>query len=361
MFLKRRSISNIYILLFLLGCCHNTGVAQNLISVNGALFGRPIETKVDHKLAKAMLTNPDDSSVLQLFSDYRTHELNTETLSEIAQKYSTDVSILFFVERLYEQEKNKQAQDYYLSMISENMEQKLSLLQDYYIVFVPGFRYKHAVNGSDFLSQRHFLDSIGMAYEMIETQEIGLAEDNAGIIIDRLRELNKRHSNIIVISVSKGSLDAAVAFGTLSNIEEISSVKAWINVCGILKGTPVADTWIQPFRRWWLSRGLFLIGERGINVKGVLTGMSYNRCKEEYKALKIPTEILTVSLTAVPLGKQGKKRKIPVPNDGFSPLADSIIEDGVVVIEVGLDHYFRGVDLNNRMITLLCYIVNQLN
>ena len=339
------------------------GTAQKLIPVDGILFGRPFQTKVDHELAKTMLTNRDDSSVIQLFSDYNTRKISTETLSEIGQKYSPDVATLFFVEKIYEQDKNKRTQNYYLSGIdtsfSGDLEQQLSFLQNYYIVFVPGLGHKH-IEGANFLDQRRLLDSAGISCEMIQIHEGGLIEENADIVARRVDELSKLHKNIIVISVSKGGLETARAFEMLSNAENISSIKAWINVCGILKGSPVADLWLPPLKRWWLSCGLFCIGKK-VDLKALLMDISYSRCRKKYKTLKIPSEIITINLIAAPLAQLKKNKKIPIPNDGFSPLADLITEDGIVVIEAGLDHFLRGIDLNKRMAVLLRYIVDQVN
>jgi hypothetical protein len=351
--------SRILVLLFSLGCIY-AGIAQN-IPVNGALFGRPFQTNVDHELAKTMLTNPGDSSVVQLFSNYGDREINNETLSEITKRYSMDVATLYFVNRMYEQEKNRQINDHYLAALdtAEHIELSMSFKQDFFIVFVPGFRYRHIHNGSDFCDQRLLLDSIGVPYEMIDINETGLVEGNAQIIADRLQELNQIHRNIIIISVSKGGLETAMALGKYATPQNISSVKGWINVCGILKGTPVADYWAKPFKRFLMGSGLFWAGIK-VDLKGLLTDLSYETGKEKYKHLKIPPEINTVSLIATPLARQKANKYFTSPNDGFSPLVDEITEDGLVIIEMGLNHFFENVDLNIRMIILLNYLVTQI-
>ena len=350
-----------YIILLSLGyCVAITGFSQNMIPVDGILFGRPFQTNVDHHLAKEMLANPNDSSVVQFFSDYGNHALNTETLSDITQKYSMDVASLFFVEKIYGQGKNRRLQDYYLSTTESfsngQTERSLSFLQNYFIVFVPGFRYRHVHNGSNFSDQRLMLDSDGIAYEMIDIEETGLVEDNAKIIVNRLQELNIIHNNIVIISVSKGGLETALALEKLYDSQNLSSTKAWINVGGILKGTPVADRWSKPFMRFWLARGLHWKRIK-VNLKGLLNDMSYELGKEKYKSVKIPPSINTINFIAVPLLHQEKKSVFTSPNDGFSPLTDAITEDGSVVVEMGVDHFFRGVDMNNAMVALLQYIV----
>ena len=350
-----------YIILLSLGyCIAITGFSQNSIPVDGILFGRPLQTNVDHILAKEMLANRGDISVVQFFSDYENHALNTETLSDITQKYSMDVASLFFVEKIYGQEKNRRLQDYYLSTTegfsNGQTERCLLFLQNYFIVFVPGFRYRHIHNGGNFYDQRLMLDSAGIPYEMIDIEETGLVEDNAELIVNRLQELNQIHNNIIIISVSKGGLETAIALEKLSNSQNLSSTIAWINVGGILRGTPIADHWAKPFKRYWLSKGLRWKRIK-VNLKGLLNDMSHELGKERYQSVKIPPSIDTINLIAVPLLRQEKKSVFTSPNDGFSPLTDAITDDGSVVVEMGVDHFFKGIDMNSRMVAILQYIV----
>ncbi len=126
----------------------------------------------------------------------------------------------------------------------------------------------------------------------------------------------------------------------------------------MLKGTPVADYLNTPFRRVGLHFAKWFIGKPKIKVNALLDDLSYEHCK--YKTLTIPDDIYTVNLIATELGRE-KKSKISQPNDGFSPLLDSIIDDDIVVIETGIDHTFEDIDLNNRMVVLLQHIVNRNN
>ena len=335
-----------------------------MIPVEGTLFGRPIKTEVDHQLAKTMLTNTADSSVMHLFSYYNVLELTTENLSRITQNYSFDVATLFFIKTLYENEENREIQDFYLNMIDtlslEKAINSLTFLKDYFIAFVPGFRYEHIDNGGNFLQQRLLFDSAGIEYELIQIDGTGRVQPNAEIVANRLYELNKIHQNIIIISVSKGGLETAIALAELLDLNNASSIKAWLNVGGILKGTPVADRWSRPVMRFWMACGLFMVRIK-VELKGLLNEMSYELGKERYNSFDIPSHIYTVNLIAASLGKeQPKKNVFTSPNDSFSHLTDAITEEGVVVVEMGKDHYFREVDLNVRMVALLHYIVKQL-
>jgi len=48
------------------------------------------------------------------------------------------------------------------------------------------------------------------------------------------------------------------------------------------------------------------------------------------------------------------------PNDGLTLLADELTEQGLVVTEVGLDHYFRAPDIDLRTVALTYAVLDEL-
>jgi hypothetical protein len=336
-------------------------VAQKDFYVEGTLFGRPFHTQVDHKLATTMLTNRQDSSVIELLANYKNAELDDKLLEDITKKYSLDVATLFLVERLYEQGRNKQLQDFYLSTIDTlsplELDQKLSFLQDFYIVFVPAFNYES--NIGNFWEQRELLDIAEIPNEIIKTQQWGLVEENAKLIATQLQEISKQHRNLIVISVSKGGLETALALEKITNQDALNAVKAWINVSGILNGSPAADYWSASKKKIWLRFGLFFSVKWKVPLTQLLNDLSYKRRKQEAQ-LAIPKNIYTISFITAKLRQEKDHTNIVIPSDGYSPLLDEIVSDGDVVVEMYADHTFEGVNLNIRMFALLRYIVNRL-
>jgi len=330
--------------------------------MEGTLFGRAITLPVDHELAVKMITNRQDSDVVNLFSRYQNVALDNELLKNITNQYSLDVATLFLIERLYGQEKNKRLQDFYLSTIdtlsSSNLEQSLSFLQDFYVVFVPAFNYES--NAGNFWQQRALLAAAKISHEIIKTQQWGLVEENANLIAKQLQDLSLNYSNIIVVSVSKGGLEAALALEKITNSETLSSIKAWINVSGILKGSPAADHWQQPGKKLWLRCGLFFARKWKVPLTQLLNDLSYNRRKQNAQELNISKNIYTINLIAGKLKSLKDRAKVLFPSDGYSPLLDEIAKDGDVVFEMNANHTYKGVDLNVRMVVLLRYIVNEL-
>lgn len=339
----------------LLALCAACSSPQKLIA-DGRLFDRPLQTEVDSELAQTMLADRQNGRVAGLFAKYGDSPLNNSLLEHISNEYSLDVSTLFFAEKLYANPSNKRLQDYYLEMLdsppSETPENDVSFLKDFFIVFIPVFNYES--NSGNFLEQRELFDSTQIPYTMIRTKPWGSMAENAKTIADNLLLLNDIHKNIIVISASKGSPEVARALASLS----LPSVKAWINVCGILKGSPVADYWAMPKKKFWLTLALFFANKR-LNLNDLLIDLSYERQKDG-ALLIIPESIYTINLIALNFSRKDKV-KMRVPNDGYSPLLDEISPGGDVVMEAGIDHQgFGSVNMNGRMVALLRWIVGRI-
>jgi hypothetical protein len=327
------------------------------ISVTGELFEKPFSTNVCNHFAATMLANRKDSNIINFYAQYENAELNNTTLEKIAKQYSLDASTLFLIEKLYQQPANRTAQNDYLSNMADlqqsSFKRNLDFLKNYHVVFIPGFNYNS--NMGNCATQRAILDSAKISCEMIFTDEIGLLNENAQIIAKRLREINKERKNIILVSVSKGGTETAIALSNLLKPEELSSVTAWLNVCGILRGTPVADYWAAPFRKMFLSLGLFFIGKGSVDIKAIMEDLSYERLKGN--VYTIPKNIYTVSFLATSLGRNRNKIMKSVPNDGYSPLIDEVPDNSAVVVNVGTNHTLKGLNLDNCMIALLQHIV----
>jgi hypothetical protein len=172
-------------------------IPKTSLPVKGFLFNRAFHTTVDNELAKQMLTEPQSEIVAKLFSDFKNHAFNTATLSEIAAKNSMDVATLYFVQRAYKNEKNKEAQDLYLNYLDQlsgdDFKQQVSSLKDYYVAFVPGLDYNDTTNGGNFARQRRLFAANGIQNELILTGDWSLTDDNAAIVANRLKELSEVH------------------------------------------------------------------------------------------------------------------------------------------------------------------------
>lgn len=341
-------------------------IPKTSIPVDGLLFGRPFQTTVDNGLARQMLTNPSSDVVTKLFADYQDKPLNTATLADIAANNSMDVATLYFLQRAYQDEQNKQAQDQYLKNLDNltggNYNEQLIPLKNYYVAFVPGLDYNDTTNGGNFARQRRLLSASGIQNELILTDDWGLSDDNANVVANRLRELSKTHEKIIIVSASKGGLETAVALGKILKGEETKSIKAWVSVGGILNGSPVADTYLCWPKCWIAEIGLMTVGQKISLVQDV----SYKKRAEEFSQFVFPDNIKRVHFVGAPLSTQIHKRikgnycsiKQFGPNDGITPLADEVSPDGIIVSELGFDHYYSHPEIDKKTIALALVVAN---
>ena len=334
---------------------------KKIISVDGFLFGKHLKTTVDDSLASLMLTNLQNDKVSNLFALYKDKPLNTKTLTEITKKYSVDVATFYFLQKSYHNKNNKEAQDlystYFENQSSNSNKKELEKLKEYIVVFVPGLAYKQdTTTGADFARQRRLLTSNGISNEMIEIGEWDLADDNAKLIANRLKVLSEQNEKIILVSASKGGLETAIALGKILRPEETKSIKSWINVGGILRGSPIADNYLT-FPKCWFAEIMLWSKGKKINV---VQDMSYKSRKESFEQLQFPENIKIINFVGAPLatkiGKEIKSRYCSMikfgPNDGLTPLVDETIENGITVSEIGLDHYFRDDNIDKKTLAL---------
>jgi uncharacterized protein YkvS len=357
--IKILSITTIGIMTYILfsGSC----LPKTSIGVEGFLFGKPLNTTVDDSLAKLMLTHPQDEKVLNLFRLFQDKPLDTKTLSELKASYSTDVATLYFVQRAYQNKANQVAQDLYSAYFDQQKSSindiELKNLKEYCVVFVPGLAYKEdTTTGADFARQRRLLTSYGISNDLIEVGEWDLADDNANKIATYLKLLSEKYDKIMVVSASKGGLETGIALGKILKPEETKSIKAWINVGGILRGSPIADNYLCAPKCWFAGLMLWTKGKK----MNIVEDMSYKKRKESFSALKFPENIKIINFVGAPLAtkieKEIKSRYCSMiamgPNDGLTPIADEVTDNGIIVSEIGLDHYFRDANIDKKTLAL---------
>ena len=307
-----------------------------------------------------MLTDSSSILVEKLFSEYENKPFNTNTLAEIASSYSMDVATLYFIQRSYQNAKNRQAQDVYQNYLetlsNESFGEDVVPLEDFYLVFVPGLHYSDTSNRGNFARQRRLLAANGIHNELILTDDWGLTDHNAEIVAKRLKQLSNEHDNIIVVSSSKGGLETAIALSKILKPEETKSINTWVSVGGILNGSPLADRFLRWPKRWIVAIGLLTVKQKLKSVRD----LSYEKRAAEFKDFNFPDNIKRVHFVGAPLATQIHKRikrnycsiKQFGPNDGITPLVDQVSEGGIIISELGLDHYYVSPDIDKKTIAL---------
>ena len=272
------------------GCASNHGH----LHAHGALAGRAWTTEVDHFVARDYLEGRPLPSDLQKIRDAHLTEgsLPSEpALSYLTTRYSPDVATIFFVEAV-------SAHDPSLSMQREYEDALQRLMQTgevpavdlsgsrLTVAFAPGWFYESygTETGADFQKQLDQLARVGVAAELIETDENGTVESNAVVIADAFRRLQREGRQVLVVSGSKSGAEVAIALGDILAPEETTGILAWLSIGGVHQGSPFADWALNP-TVCWISK--LHLGLQGFDLQGALSLQTTPR-RDHFAKLQIP-------------------------------------------------------------------------
>ncbi|GMW03151.1 MAG: hypothetical protein AMXMBFR84_42860 [Candidatus Hydrogenedentota bacterium] len=297
--------------------------------------------------------------------------LNAGTLRDLSALTSVDLATLYFTARLYRDTQNRIYQDAFAELTEHyhaSGPDKIGNsipLNRYTLAFVPGYGYKMDTStGSDFARQRALMARLGIGTVLIETNETGTVEENATIIADNVRQLGEDGEEVIIVSASKGGPEVALALGEIMSHEDARFVKAWISIGGVLRGSPMADHMLGWPRRWLVATVGRLLG----HPKGIAKNLSTDVRGEVFERIAIPEHILTVQYVGAPLCSQvrreTRKRYATLhplgPNDGLTLLPDELVEGGIAVTDIGLDHYYRDSMIDMKTLALTQLVIGKL-
>ncbi|WP_331875359.1 hypothetical protein [Longimicrobium sp.] len=199
---------------------------------------------------------------------------------------------------------------------------------------------------------------LGISAERIPTRSTGGVTENARIIREALAK--EADGSVILVSLSKGGADVRVALD--AGGAPLRKVRAWINVCGLVHGTPLVDQffagpwWRRTMVRAFLARhraDFRLIRELGHAPGSPLSARAV-----------APDGVHLVNVIACPLSEHTsgalatRHRQLAAlgPNDGSTLLTDAIVDGGAIYPVWGADHYFRTPDAPNLIRRILLHL-----
>ena len=356
-----------------------TGAAQEQIVASGEVAGQKIHTSVDSEWARFYLEeyvagkSSDDArarSIDDALGESGIDPSDGERLKDLSDSFSPDFATLVFVSALYSEPRNRRLQDAFHETVESFEESSMkeyadSAVQSYLIAFVPGYRYvRKPETGADFARQRALMDDMGFETTLIETNGMGLVEENAEMIAEALRGLSGLDKDLILVSASKGGPEVALALGRLLTETESTHVKAWISVGGLLRGSPNADRTLRWPRRAFVPVMRSMLG----HPRGIVKNLRTKVRGETFDSLDLPSHLFSLQYVGAPLsgqiGEDSKGRYVRLrrlgPNDGLTLLADELIQGGAVITDLGLDHYFRDPLIDLKTIALTHVVIREL-
>jgi pimeloyl-ACP methyl ester carboxylesterase len=173
-------------------------------------------------------------------------------------------------------------------------------------------------------------------------------DENARLLSERLDGLRDR---VILVSLSMGGADVRVALERTPPLA--ARIRAWINVSGLLHGSPLLDDLLDArFPSSLLVSGaLRAMG----GSRRMLPGLSAKPGAPLAARFRTPPGLLAVNVVGLPLrehltGNAAARhaRLAPLgPNDGSTLVPDALALPGLTYPGWGADHYMRapGVDL----------------
>ena len=237
---------------------------------------------------------------------------------------------------------------------------------DVELAIVPGAFYReNPRSGADGHVVHEQAERLGWRTHLIPIDSTGSLHENAETICQWLS--GHRQSRMVLASLSKGGPDVKMALAQSGAERAFESVVAWINLCGLLHGTPLADWLFSRQVGAWLLRQYFRL--RGQNF-GFVRDLRRGKGMPLDFELRLPAHVQMVSVAGFPLtqhltnGMMSRchRRLAPDgPNDGGLLLADVCALPGLIYPIWGGDHYLRsGGDMKQLIGALLSFVGQEL-
>jgi hypothetical protein len=226
------------------------------------------------------------------------------------------------------------------------------------VVIVPGAFYQQFPrSGADGRLVREQALMLGCRVELIPLPNFSSLAENAQIICDWL--VSRTREPIVLVSLSKGGSDVKLA---LARPDAFRNVAVWINLSGILSGTPLV-TWLfsDRLRSRWTR---FLLRRRGYDLD-IIRDLDRKPGTPLDFELRLPDHLCAIHVVGFPLRRHATNRlarrnharlEVYGPNDGAGILlADACRWPGFLYPLWGADHYLRpaGLDIGRVAATVL--------
>jgi hypothetical protein len=235
------------------------------------------------------------------------------------------------------------------------------------VVIVPGALYVERPDiGGDGRLVREVAASFGWSSELMPLASVGSVTENARRICDWLA----RHSaeKIILVSLSKGGPEVKVALTAPDAPLLFRNVVAWINVCGPLNGSRMAN-WILSSRlRTRLFRLQYHLQRRDFRF---ITDLRHGANAPLNFPLPLPSGMKLMSLVGFPLRQNlttpfsrfyHRTLAADGPNDGTILLSDLHEWPGNIYPAWGMDHFFRPEpEARSLIVAMFLYLTEELS
>jgi hypothetical protein len=228
------------------------------------------------------------------------------------------------------------------------------------VLIAPSAYYReHPEIGGDGFLLRQIATDFGLTSAVLPVPSTGSVSENASVIQHALA--TEAEDSVVLVSLSKGSADVRVAFARDERL--CGKVRAWVQICGTLRGSPEFDVWLDGgwARRWLLRAYLAYMGAS----PRLVSEMTHRPGSLLSAPVETPPGVRVISIVGFPLtshltttGTRIRHQRMASlgPNDGLTLLGDAILEPGLVYPVWGADHYFHVPDASRLLYRLFLYL-----
>jgi hypothetical protein len=326
--------------------------------VMSTIAGVAVDTSVDSEIASQLLNNGGQHLPAAVSADLRGRLTcgsaidfpDTQSLQEITRDYSPDTATALLIQCLATVPQLQKSQQLFLHELALRREadpEQATYLstraQEYMVLIVPGWGYQSNadVTGSDLAMPRNILTNLGFEHHLVALEDTGSVEEGARVLVTALHKHLQNSKRIILVSASSGGPTVALALADPS-LATHPRLVGWLNICGILHGTPVIDDFM-PWPKSLLLRAVALY--EGWNYQGLLS-LSRAHSQPRYAGFTAPARLTIVNYVGIPFSGQvsdlGQDTydllKTQGPNDGLTLISDALAP-GYTIMAVGMDHF----------------------
>jgi hypothetical protein len=326
--------------------------------VHASFAGFEVNTRLDSAVASQLVNDNGRQLPEAVSADLRTRlscrssdELpDAHALLDITSDYSTDTATALLIQCLSTLPRIQKSQQLFLSELAlrrkADLEQAAFLAtkaNEYIVLVVPGWGYQSNadVTGADLATPREVIAGLGFENHLVAVKDTGSVDDGAKILVATVNKYLHSKKKIILVSASSGGPIVALALNDPA-IATQPQLVGWLNICGVLRGTPVIDTFLS----WPKSLLLRMVAlYEGWDYTDLLS-LSRVHSKPRYDKFIPPTQLTIVNYIGIPFSGQVSELgqdfysmlKAEGPNDGLTLILDALAP-GYTIMAVGLDHF----------------------
>jgi hypothetical protein len=290
-----------------------------------------------------MASTAGDDLLRQARSRYAGHALTPAVLAQVTREHGVDVAAVLWYDRVRGAEPHR---TFIEGVEAVDADAALPPTSARLLLAPAAFWREYPQFGADGAAVLAVARALGIDAEMIRTPSTGSVSQNARVIREALAK--EADGSVILASLSKGGADVRMALEQDAVLTR--KVRAWINVCGLVHGTPLVDEMLDG--PWWRRLAVRAFLARWRADFTVIRELRHGPGAPLSARATAPAGVYVVNVVACPLSshtagattKRHRKLGATGPNDGSTLLHDAIVDGGVIYPVWGADHYFRTPD-----------------